>query len=308
MVRDQPVRSGISNLIANWQIVAIGVLEALAGAHVVVPVGRAVLEPVLAELTDTLLLVPNVPVGGFLTSRGIMTAAAVVAAVVLLLLALMAHSLIMGGNAYVYLAGEQKASARDADVSEVRAYRAFDLREWWRAGRSSMWRVAGVYGAVTGLVVLIVGVMLALAALAAPGSGRSGGFMCLAIAVAFPLVFAAAVGTAICVPKAVALVVGRSLATREALQLALAQSIGSLGDHLRAVIVVGFFSGVANAVISGTKSVATLLGPERLWSEMFVASARLAVSGAEGLVTVLTAFWLLATLTALTEMPEVPSP
>lgn len=297
----QPIRRGMRNILANWQTVAIRLLEVLIAGYALSPVVSAVLEPLLQVVSSTRAATPDQGLPSLLTTHWVLASGVIVALGLLLFVSLMCHAFVTAGNAFVYVVGEQKVLAENEIPGNVHAYRVFDFTRWWQAGRSAMWRVAGVYGAVIGIVLLTVGVTLAPFAFMRQADK---GFGYLLFGISFMLIFAAVIGAMICISKAVALVVARSLAPREALRLAWQQSSNSLDEHVWAIIVIGFVTGLANTVISGSKSALSLLVPEQSWNAMVASSFELTLSAGEGAVAVISACWLLSTMIALTEMPE----
>ena len=83
-----------------------------------------------------------------------------------------------------------------------------------------------------------------------------------------------------------ALVVVSPITTREALRQAWQESTNHLGEHLLAIGVIALVTGIATSVIS--------------WS-------KIALPGAREAVTVVSMCWLLSTMTALTDFPEIPA-
>lgn len=107
----QPIRGGMRNMLANWQIIAISLLEVLVGSYVLSPVGGWMLQPLFQMLISTKVGAPAPSLASPLTTNWVLVVGGTVGFGLLLFVTLLCHAFVNAGIAFVYVAGEQKVLA-----------------------------------------------------------------------------------------------------------------------------------------------------------------------------------------------------
>lgn len=291
------IRRGISNVRANWQVAALYLIAASAMALIAAALSGPVTSRMLAFFTKGARPTFEALMAA-LTTHWLVACGLASGLLALSLAALYVHAFIAAGSASTYVAGERAAVAARAVAEDVPAYRVFTWSEWWRAARSGVWRVVGVYLIVFAFVALDFAAFFIFAGASAL-SGCLGAIYFLA---SFLIVFAAVIGT----PKAVVITVASSLSPWQSLRLSYAQMLEEPGPHIVAFVAVGICAGLLTFATDGLQSGAQLL--TRMASpDILLASSESVLSLLKQAVAALVACWTLAIMTALTDPPvELP--
>lgn len=223
----EAVRRGGANALANWEVSALYIVASAAVA--------AIMGPAVSAACARFGVKPGTIDISTMEAEQWWALARTGA----LLLPLVAVLFVIGafiaaGSTRTYIDGV-RASNATADSDSLAAYRAFDARRWLEAARSGFWRVAFLNAMTFGVLLLVVGALVAGFALAEQHAFAG----CLMVLFAI-VVFVGGFFIFLCVPKATVIIIDRSASARAALAEAWDEVSDAMGNHIFAVVLVGF--------------------------------------------------------------------
>lgn len=151
------LRRGLDNTLANWQVIAIRIGEAILLALIVIAVAFLAIVPLLLGLGITSLNDPETlaaAIVGALASAWLVLLYAFAIIFVLVFIVMIVHSFIEAGCARVYIDGERAAGAAiDGDRAR---YRAFSFDRWWDGAKDGWWTIFWIYNLIWSVACLIL--------------------------------------------------------------------------------------------------------------------------------------------------------
>jgi hypothetical protein len=243
------LRRGFDLTVANWQVIALRMAEALVdGAIIIVSILAAVVPALVAAglSWNDIAGAENAPeaivtwlIAHWYLFLWFFLLAFVVTGVLMAL-----HAFVEGGTAQILV---------DAERRRVAGLNAFSIDRWLAGGRASWWRIFWIYNLAwsVGLLFVLVPLMLTIVGmLVASGTGRivvGCAGLALAVLVLLPVGFV----TNVWMRKAIAICVARAMGARESLHLAWADFRADLGRHLVIGIIMFVLTIAIASAVSG---------------------------------------------------------
>lgn len=291
------VTRALKSAFANWQLVALRMVEGVVFLFLIVVALLATIIPAAVaaglgrlNFRDTEQAGPAV--AEFIVNQWPLILWTSVVLFVITGVMILIHSLIVAGSTRVYLDAERAAGTSDA----VEAFNVFEGESFWAAAKHGFWRVFWIYNIAWGMAALIVCVPLLIALLLVRFTGDTTAMVVLTILILIvSFLMAIPIGwvTAIWVGRALVDGERNQLSARAALAAARKAVRADLGNHIVVPLLVAVAGIVAIGVVSSLGSVFSI-------SEIY-APMQLMFSLVQTAVSALASAWMLASFAALAE-------
>lgn len=289
------VLRALKNSVANWQLVAIRMVESVVFVFLIFLALLATIIPAAVAAGLGKLNVLNsedarTAVAEFIVNQWPLIVWTLVVIFLLTGVMIVIHALIVAGSTRVYLDGERAAGSRTG----LDAFTVFRGDAFWAAAKRGFWRIFWIYNLGWGLGALIVSVPMLFLLLLIRFTADT-----QTMVVLIGLVFVGAILLAVPIGIVTTVWVGRAIIESELAQLparaALAASRkairADLGGHILVPLLVFIISFGAIAITSGIggfSAISEVLGPLDLIASLL-----------QMLVSALASAWMLAAFAAL---------
>lgn len=292
------VTRALKSAFANWQLVAIRMVEGVVFLFLVLVALLATIIPavVAAGLGRLNVREPDQAMqtlADFIVNQWPLILWTIVVLFIVTGVMIVIHALIVAGSLRVYLDAERAAGKSDA----VEAYNVFRGESFWAAAKHGFWRVFWIYNIAWGIAALIVCVPVLIALLFVRFTSDTTAMLVLTV-----LILVVAVLMAIPICWVTAIWVGRALvdgergqlSARDALAVARKAIRADLGNHVVVPLLVFVAGAFAVIIVSTFGSAFSSVG------EVY-APMSLMFSLVQTAVSALASAWMLASFAALAE-------
>jgi hypothetical protein len=291
------ITRALKSAFANWQLVAIRMVEGVVFLFLIVVALLATIIPAAVaaglgrlNLRDTDQAGPVV--AEFIVNQWPLILWTIVVLFVVTGVMIVIHSLIVAGSSRVYLDAERAAASSDT----VEAFTIFRSESFWAAAKRGFWRTFWIYNIAWGIAALIVCVPLLIALLLVRFTGDTTAMVVLTI-----LILVVSALMAIPIGWVTAVWVGRALIDGERNQLSARAALAAarkairadLGNHIVVPLLVAVAGIIAVGAVSSIGSVFSI-------SDIY-APMQLMLSLVQTAVSALASAWMLASFAALAE-------
>lgn len=296
-------------MLANWQLIAIRIVESLAFLLIVVGSIVAAIVPVviaagfsnfdLKNMDNVADAISAIVIGHWILILYILAIITILLGVLIVI-----HSFVEAGNARVFVDADRAAGA----VPPARtAFRAFNMDRWLLGGRTSWWSVFWIYNIAWGIggLFLLIPLFLTIAGmLLVSDAGARVAMGCGGLILTFLFLIPIGVIIAVWTQKAIAVAVARAAGANAALSQAWAAIRADLGRHLAVafiVFVVAFGGAMVLSMFTMPMSLLRSSSGVPPFANIAFAPAQIVTSVLQSIFSAAVGLWFLASYIGLTE-------
>lgn len=293
------LRRGFDNVVANWPLIVIRVVEGMVMVGIVIGAVIAAVIPILVSAGLDRFHFNDVTDASQFVAMLIFEHWALLLylfglAFVLLGVLIAVHSFVEAGSAQVYIDGER-----------IAGFRAFAMDRWMSGGRLGWWPVFWIYNfawSIGGLVILIPAVLTIVFMLLVNDVGPRVAVGCAGLAFIVLLMIPVGILVGIWTQKAITICVARAAGAAESLAMARREIKLDFGRHLGVALMMMVISFVVAGAVSGV-SIPFQFGNQHHVSfvPLFFAPMQLMLSVIQTALSAAVGSWFLASFVALTE-------
>ena len=284
--------------VANWQLIALRVLEGMILIGICIAAVAAILVPLavsagMSDLRD--VKDPSEVVGAIaqaLTDHWIVIVYALVVVAVVFLIIILMHAFVEGATAQILV-----------DSDRLNTAPAFNMSRWFAGGRKSWWTIFWIYNAIWSIACLVLLVPLGATIafmLSVSDNGARVAIGCGGIVLTFLILLPLSVIAGVWTQKSIAVCLARDAGAAAAMGIARKEAMADFGRHFAVAVIIFVVMIGGSGVISMLTFPASFAKPDSMGFGMMI-PLQLGVSFLQSIFSAAAGTWFLGSFVALTE-------